>query len=89
MGPVVGVVGALLADLALDWLMGDSSRAGIMHNFNGKQLKLRAIRLAPRPGCRLCDPDSSARISTLNRELYGAHRPGATPSLGQNHPHYH
>src|SRR5690606_28588986 len=32
-GPVVGVVGALMADLALDVLVGDGSRQGVIYSF--------------------------------------------------------
>lgn len=75
MGPVVGVVGALLADLAFDWLDGDASRAGLIHSFDGSRLALRAAPLRARRGCPLCDRASRSPIQSLSRELYGANRP--------------
>jgi molybdopterin/thiamine biosynthesis adenylyltransferase len=72
MGPVVGVVGALLADLALDWLSGDASRAGLMHSFDGKTVQLRTVPISSRLDCPLCGANSQEPIRTLSRELYGA-----------------
>jgi hypothetical protein len=72
MGPVVGVVGALLADLALDWLNGDASRAGLMHSFDGQSVQLRTKRMPHRADCALCGSTSQKPIQILSRELYGA-----------------
>lgn len=55
MGPVVGVVGALIADLALSILAG-APVAGELVTFDGKALRVRRRRAAMRPGCPLCGP---------------------------------
>lgn len=52
-GPVVGVVGAAQADLALSLLAGDDV-AGELFTFDGKTLSHRRRRIARRAGCRLC-----------------------------------
>lgn len=72
MGPVVGVVGALLADLALDALRGDWSRSGQIFNFDGKSLQLRAVSLRPRPSCSLCGTATQRPIRQISRALYVA-----------------
>jgi molybdopterin/thiamine biosynthesis adenylyltransferase len=53
-GPNVGVIGALMADLALDAVQADFSRAGTIFSFDAKRLKLRGTRVACRPGCATC-----------------------------------
>jgi molybdopterin/thiamine biosynthesis adenylyltransferase len=58
MGPVVGVAGALMADLALGVLMG-SPRYGTVFSYEGKSDRLRPTPLAARPGCALCGDDPS------------------------------
>lgn len=70
MGPVVGVVGALLADLALDALNDDWSRAGQIFNFDGKSLRLRPVPVRPRHSCPLCGTDSQKPIRQVSRALY-------------------
>ncbi len=52
-GPMVGVVGALQADLALAMLAGEDV-AGTLVTFDGKTDALRRRRLAARPSCALC-----------------------------------
>ena len=54
LGPVVGFVGALLADRALDLLAGDESRTGHLVSYDGKKDQLRAVRLHARSACPLC-----------------------------------
>jgi len=87
MGPVVGVIGALLADLALDWLSGDPSRAGLMHSFDGKKVQLRTARISARAECRLCGAAASQKIHLLSRELYGAAAIG--PAAKARHTLHH
>ena len=70
MGPVVGVVGALLGDLALDALHRDWSRAGQIFNFDGKRLSLRPVPVRPRPSCPLCGSASQKPIRQISRALY-------------------
>jgi molybdopterin/thiamine biosynthesis adenylyltransferase len=54
MGPVVGLAGALMADLCLDLLAGRTDRLGVMHTYDGRSDRLRAVPIAPRAGCVLC-----------------------------------
>jgi molybdopterin/thiamine biosynthesis adenylyltransferase len=68
LGPVVGVVGAMMADLALDVLREDLSRQGQIFTFDGKRQRLRSVPVTPRGTCPLCGP--KARISELKRETY-------------------
>jgi molybdopterin/thiamine biosynthesis adenylyltransferase len=70
MGPVVGVIGAIQADLALG-LLGDSTVAspcGTLVTFDGKTDVLRRRRVVPRQGCDLCGP--GARIRRLDAARY-------------------
>lgn len=68
LGPVVGVVGAMMADLALDVLLDDPSRRNRIFTFDGKTQRLRSVEVTARVTCPLCGPQ--ACISTLNRETY-------------------
>jgi molybdopterin/thiamine biosynthesis adenylyltransferase len=52
-GPVVGVVGALQADLALSLLAGRPV-SGTLVTFDGKADRVRRRTIAPRPDCGLC-----------------------------------
>ncbi|MBK7582763.1 MAG: HesA/MoeB/ThiF family protein [Myxococcales bacterium] len=54
MGPVVGLVGALMADLALRFLSGDESGAGQITTYDGKSDRLRSVAVRPRQQCPLC-----------------------------------
>lgn len=69
-GPVVGVVGALMADLALDVLVGDGSRQGVIYSFDGKKIALRPLSVPPRADCMLCGTDSPSPISEIHLGLY-------------------
>jgi adenylyltransferase/sulfurtransferase len=57
MGPVVGIGGALMADLALRALAGDSAVFGAVHTYDGKEDRLRRVPVGARPGCALCGRD--------------------------------
>jgi hypothetical protein len=59
MGPVVGLAGALMADLALRLAASDATATGRMHAYDGRADRLRAIEVAPRRGCPLCSPAQS------------------------------
>jgi molybdopterin/thiamine biosynthesis adenylyltransferase len=65
-GPVVGVVGALQAALALRVLRGDASAFGVLHHYRALYGSLRARRIARSPRCPLC----SQRIQDLNAARY-------------------
>ena len=61
-GPVVGIVAAVQADLAISFLGGDDV-AGTLFTFDGKTLAARRRRLPRRAGCPLCsDARSIQRI---------------------------
>ena len=53
-GPVVGLVGALMADLALRVLSGDPSAFGWVHTYDGKRDVMRAVEVPARADCPLC-----------------------------------
>ncbi|HEY3495849.1 MAG TPA: HesA/MoeB/ThiF family protein [Polyangiaceae bacterium] len=53
LGPVVGLAGALMADLALDVLAG-SPRTGLLYAYDGLRDALREVSVTPRPDCALC-----------------------------------
>jgi len=61
-GPMVGVVAAVQADLALSILRGEEV-LGTLFTFDGKSLEARRRALPRRVGCALCsDPRSIERI---------------------------
>lgn len=67
LGPVVGVVGALEAALALGLLHGGPLGAGTFFSYEGLTGKLRKRKLARRADCPLC----SGQIRDLDAERYG------------------
>ena len=67
-GPVVGVLGALEAALALRLLSGDSRAAGELWSYRGLAGGLRATRVRKRRGCPLCEGE----ITDLRIERYRA-----------------
>lgn len=69
LGPAVGVVGALLADLALDLLDHDPSRTGVVHSFDAKLDQLRTFQLSARAGCSLCGNPPSVLDTREDRYL--------------------
>jgi molybdopterin/thiamine biosynthesis adenylyltransferase len=66
-GPLVGLAGALLADLALD-VLGGTPRYGTLYAYEGLGDRLRGIEMAPRPDCTLCG--ASPRISRIDELCY-------------------
>ena len=54
MGPVVGLCGALMADLARRVLAGDASAFGSLYTYDGATDRLRNVTAAARPDCPLC-----------------------------------
>ena len=76
MGPVVGLAGALQADLALRLLANGQAAEGgvredaygVVHTYDGLTDTLRAVPVAPRPGCILCGPNR--RIFEIDETRY-------------------
>jgi molybdopterin/thiamine biosynthesis adenylyltransferase len=75
MGPVVGVVAAIQADLALA-LLGGRDVAGQLVTFDGRTEALRRWRPAARPDCPLCG--SAPRIRHIDPETYASPAPCAS-----------
>lgn len=67
MGPAVGVIGALMADLALDVLSGAPTRAGEVFSFDGKSGRLRNSPMARRSSCHLCGDRPTIRSVVAER----------------------
>lgn len=59
MGPVVGLCGALMADLARRVLAGDASAFGALYTYDGASDRLRRVNAAARPDCALCGQSPS------------------------------
>jgi adenylyltransferase/sulfurtransferase len=53
-GPVIGVVAALQAALALRLLLGDASAAGELWSYRALEGRVRSHRVARNPSCPLC-----------------------------------
>jgi adenylyltransferase/sulfurtransferase len=68
MAPVVGLCGALMADLALRLLSGDDSAFGALYTYDGERDQLRHVPVSPRPSCSLCS--SSPSILDIAEERY-------------------
>jgi molybdopterin/thiamine biosynthesis adenylyltransferase len=69
LGPVVGVIGAVQADLAIALLSGKPA-GGTLVTFDGKTDVMRRRVIAARPGCDLCG--SGAGISKVDALRYSA-----------------
>jgi molybdopterin/thiamine biosynthesis adenylyltransferase len=69
MGPVVGLAGALMADLALSVLAG-AARYGTLFAYDGRSDRLREVPVTARPDCPLCGP--RATISRIDGVCYTA-----------------
>ena len=65
-GPVVGVLGALSASLALRLLGGEQSAAGVLYGYRGLAGALRRSRVRRRPDCPLC----AGRIDDVDEGRY-------------------
>jgi molybdopterin/thiamine biosynthesis adenylyltransferase len=70
MGPMVGIVGALMAELALRVLCGRPAH-GELWSLDAKREALRKISLQARPGCPLCGTAASIRDTEESRYLPG------------------
>jgi molybdopterin/thiamine biosynthesis adenylyltransferase len=69
LGPVVGLAGALMADLALD-VLERAPRYGTLFTYDGLADHFRAVPVRPRPSCPLCGP--RATISEIDELCYTA-----------------
>lgn len=70
MGPVVGVVGALMAELALRVASGRPTYAELW-SLDGKTDALRKVPVSPRSSCPLCGEDARIRDTDEARYLVG------------------
>lgn len=68
MGPVCGVVGALMADAAIGLASVRADELGRFRSFDGKTLELRERRLRPRRGCVTCG--ERAEVPSLEPSRY-------------------
>ena len=66
LGPVVGVLGALEAAIALELLHGRTRAAGVLWNYDALHGGLRRRRMRPRADCGLCRGD----VQELTLERY-------------------
>lgn len=71
LGPCVGFAGALLAELALEVLAGQSPY-GVLFSYDGVRDQLRRVGVSPRPSCPLCgsQPAEAGRIEKIEEERY-------------------
>lgn len=67
MGPVVGLCGALMADLALRVLTGDADAFGWLYTYDGQRDLLRQVSAARRSDCPLC---GSHQITDTHESRY-------------------
>lgn len=59
LGPVVGVIGAMQALLALQLLLGQGDNAGWLHTWDARRLDWRKLRLVRDPACPHCGANPS------------------------------
>jgi len=80
-GPVVGILGAIQADLALSLLDGDPVE-GTLVTFDGRTDELRRRVIPSRDDCPLCGRSPDERIDRIDASRYvpDAWRDDATPS---------
>jgi molybdopterin/thiamine biosynthesis adenylyltransferase len=67
LGPLVGVLGALEASLAIQLLAGERRAASLLWSYDALRGRLRNRRVTRRTGCPLCE----GKISALDGERYG------------------
>jgi len=70
LGPVVGVIGALQAAIALQLLHDETSAAGVLHHYEALAGSLRRTRVARRADCPLC----TGAITGIDAVRYMPHR---------------
>ncbi|MCH2110870.1 MAG: HesA/MoeB/ThiF family protein [Polyangiaceae bacterium] len=67
-GPLTGIVGAFMADLALDALQGDLQRSGTIFSIDAQKMSVRPQQMSPRLDCTLCG--STPQIHTVDYDRY-------------------
>ena len=67
MGPVVGLAGALMADLALRSLTLDAAAYGTIYTYDGRRDLLRAVEVRRRANCSLCGQTREIRAIEESR----------------------
>lgn len=70
LGPVVGLAGALMADLALRALSEGGVRYGQIHTYNGQTDRMRSIEVPASTACSLCG--TSPSIFDIQENRYTA-----------------
>ena len=68
-GPVVGILGAVQADLALA-LLGGSPAGGTLVTYDGLRDLARSRRIQPNPRCSLCREADSVHSRTIDASRY-------------------
>lgn len=69
MGPVVGLAGALMAELGLRWLSGEASVAGSVWTYDGRTDRLRQVPITARAECPLCGAEPTISDTRESRYL--------------------
>jgi molybdopterin/thiamine biosynthesis adenylyltransferase len=70
MGPMLGVIGAMMAELALRIAAGRPTYSELW-SFDGKRDALRKVSVPARASCALCGSSSSIRDTDESRYLHG------------------
>lgn len=70
LGPVVGLAGALMADLCLRALCESDAPFGQIHSYDGKTDRMRSVEVPANPACALCGPSQS--IVEIEEKRYTA-----------------
>lgn len=70
MGPVVGIAGALMAELAHRQLAPENAGGSELISYDGLRDQLRAVTVPQRESCPLCGPEASIRDTAEARYLH-------------------
>lgn len=88
MAPVVGIGGALMAELALRYLAGQPSTRHLF-SYDGKSDRLREVPVSARPTCPLCGPKATIDEIIETRYIEGLCEPGGEPNHGRHGQNSH